>query len=340
LVIVRGCLQFDHHNPKHMSDTTTGAVPAHQDNAPTQTEKRLDMFMPIRDRFVRMMGEETFQREASFALQLMEENADLRSATRTSLLGAVMNVANIGLTLNPVLKQAYLITRKTKVRGSDGIERYEKRAALMPSYVGLMKLATDLGVVRKFEAQAVYEGDKINLDLGTKQVSHTPYWLNGNERGKLIGCYGIATLDDGSKIVEAIGADELKLIRSKSDSEKAKLKAIKQGEAVNATVWDEWEGEMVRKAVLKRLFKYVPKTERNLPLMNAIAIDNEDFDLETEVDENNPRALVRKVLETWKTYRGSDRDEIQDLCKSKLEAGEFTATFAENIIAHMTNPRV
>ena len=63
--------------------------------------------------------------------------------------------------------------------------------------------------------------------------------------------------------------DTLVKIRDKSDSWRA-YKANK----IKSCVWVEWHGEMSRKAVVKRLVKYLPKTNK---LRSAIESDNREY---------------------------------------------------------------
>ena len=75
---------------------------------------------------------EKFNKEAGFVCQIWNDpkNSYLRNSTKESLMSAVISIAQTGLTLNPIAKQAYLIPRSSK----DGIQ-----AHLEPSYIGLMK---------------------------------------------------------------------------------------------------------------------------------------------------------------------------------------------------------
>jgi len=98
-----------------------------------------DQFKLIEDRFVALTNADTFTKECSFALQHFGKNSYLNGSTTESKLQAVMNVAQVGLTLNPVLKLAYLVPRFSNGK----VECF-----LEPSYQGLVKLVTDTGSAR------------------------------------------------------------------------------------------------------------------------------------------------------------------------------------------------
>jgi recombination protein RecT len=82
----------------------------------------------------------TVMKEISFALQHISKNKSLEKCSPESKLKSVVNISQIGLTLNPVAKEAYLVPRWNSVSG--GME-----CCLEPSYVGLIKLLTDAGSV-------------------------------------------------------------------------------------------------------------------------------------------------------------------------------------------------
>ncbi|MCH7559411.1 MAG: recombinase RecT, partial [Planctomycetes bacterium] len=114
--------------------------------------------------------EAKFMSEVSFAVQLINSSKQLKKCTQESALKAVVNVAQSGLTLNPIMRLAYLVPRTVRVGAN-----YEVHACLDPSYQGLMKLVTDTGSVKSIMAQIVYEGDQIDIDYASDwKVRHKP----------------------------------------------------------------------------------------------------------------------------------------------------------------------
>ena len=166
-------------------------------------------YASIKENFVEMTNEKTFKREINFAIQLIKKNSALQACSVDSVLEAVLNISQTNLTLNPVLKYAYLIPRKGK-------------CILEPGYQGLIKLATDTDNIVSINVQLVYEGDDCEIDLATdkKILKHIPYLINGNERGKIIYGYSIAMLQDGSRHVELMSIKQILDIREYSESYK------------------------------------------------------------------------------------------------------------------------
>lgn len=280
------------------------------------------MFAQVKARCVQLMGsEDAFNREASFLLQAIDGSADLKACTPESKVQALVNVANIGLSLNPTLRFCYVIPKNVMSGVVDGRKKYEKRVTIEPSYMGLLKLATDSGMVRDVVARVVYEGDQFAIDVAKNDASHIPYWTRGMNRGRIVGAYSMATLTDGAKHIEVIGADELGLIRSKS---------LNAGSAI----YNDWEGEMARKAVIKRHVKYLPKSgAEGERLMHAIDLDNEGLDLMKPSEVTGADGWAVKVRKALEAYHGEDKESLREQCNEKMQAGEFDETFARNILA-------
>lgn len=228
-----------------------------------------ETFNSIQERFVNLIDEKTFAKEVSFAIQLATKNKQLQKCTKESVLQAVMNIAQVGLTLNPVSAEAYLIPRWA---GKDGDNQNIYHCVLEPSYQGLVKLVTDTGSVKYVSCYVVHDKDEFEVILGTSVgVTHKPKFLTKD----ITHVYAVAELPDGSKQVEVMTIADCHDIREKSESYKAYIK-----KKVSSCVWVEWEQEMCRKACIKRLVKYLPKTEQWEQLREAIAIDNEDYNLD------------------------------------------------------------
>lgn len=206
-------------------------------------------YQPIQTEWIERSGldKATFKKEASFAMQIMEKNDYLRTCNPNSILKAVLNVAQIGLTLNPVSKYAYLVPR-----GGECV--------LDPSYMGLVKLLTDSGSVKSIQCQLIYDGDEIEVDFASdrKITKHIPYVITGNEQGNIRAVYSVATLHDDSFHCELMSRRDVEEIREKSEAYKAYKNPQKPN--VKTCIWIDHEGEMFRKTCIKRHFKHLPKS--------------------------------------------------------------------------------
>lgn len=219
-------------------------------------------FNTIQVAFTDVADESTFKKEISFALQILEKNDYLQKCDRNSILSSVLNVAQIGLSLNPARKEAYLVPRYVNK---------SLQCCLDPSYIGLQKLLTDSGSVTSIECQIIYEGDDVEINMADsrKVTKHVPYILTGKPKGQIIGVYSIAKLHDGSFHIEIMSKADIDEIKERSEA----YKAYKAGKT-KTTIWITDEGEMSRKTVVKRHFKFLPKSDKTDKLSQAIDLDN------------------------------------------------------------------
>lgn len=182
-----------------------------------------------------------FEREAGFAIQAITATKyilDVAIANPQSVRDAVTNIASIGISLNPAKKQAYLVPRNGKI-------------CLDISYMGLIDLAIDTGSIKWAQANLVYSNDTFASNGLDKAPLHTfdPFSTN---RGSLIGVYVTVKTADGEYLTDTMTISEVYAIRDRSESWKAG----------KSTPWKTDEGEMIKKTVVKRAYKYWPKTDR------------------------------------------------------------------------------
>jgi recombination protein RecT len=183
----------------------------------------------------------SFEREAGFAIQQLARNdytMGVAMNNRQSVVDSVVNIAAIGISLNPAKKQAYLVPRDGKI-------------CLDISYMGLMDLAQATGSVKWAQAALVYEADTFSLTGLDKAPQHTfnPF---GKDRGPVVGVYvTIKTIHD-EYLTHTMTIEDAYAIRDRSQS----WVKTKKGP------WATDEGEMIKKTCVKQAYKYWPKTER------------------------------------------------------------------------------
>lgn len=250
---------------------------------------------------------ETVKREISFAVQAINKSKSLQGCSAESKMMAVLNISNIGLTLNPASKEAYLIPRYNSLTR-------QMEAILEPGYVGLVKLLTDAGSVKSMVCQLVYQGDKFEIDLANNlnPVRHQPN-LSRKERGEIIGAYALGTLFDNTRQVEYMSVEEINEIRERSET----FKAFNEGKIKSCT-WVSDYGEMARKTVIKRIYKYLPRTEKMLAVDKAVEMDNVDYTasdaqinyieslLQTSTLDERQRHAIEMELAVMNGKRASD----------------------------------
>lgn len=262
-----------------------------------------EFYEPIKMDWIAQSGlkESDFQKEVSFALQHIHKNPLLQRCDPKSFLKAVINLAQVGLTLNPISKYAYLIPRYNK-------DKKTFEAALEPDYRGLQKLLTDSGAVKNIACNVIYEGDEAVIDMSSekKVVEHVPHWMKGKEKGKIKGVYSLAKLADDSYHFEGMSYADICDIRGRSESYRAYL-----DKKIQSCIWVSDEPEMCRKTVIKRHYKYLPKSSKSERLEKAIQLDNEvngfdepvDFGLQTVIEQMIWNSSLDEKLKERMTQR-------------------------------------
>lgn len=191
-----------------------------------------------------------FHQELEFAMQLMNANKTLASTAvnnRQAMADAILNVASIGLSLNPAKKEAYLVPRKAANGGL--------AVCLDISYRGLTNLATTSGSILWAQAKLVHQNDKFVVrQFGESPIHEFDAFA---QRGDWVGVYCVAKTRDGSYLVDFMSREEVYAIRDRSDA----WKAYKAGKFAS-TPWATDEGEMAKKTIIKRASKTWPVTPR------------------------------------------------------------------------------
>ena len=217
-----------------------------------------------RQKFVSVVADKAieFDREAAFAVQILQGNEYLCSMAmnnQDSLRAAVVNVAAIGISLNPASKLAYLVPR-------------EKKVCLDISYMGLMHIAQQSGAIQWGQAVIVRANDTFELRGIDSQPQHTYNPFN-KDRGEIIGVYVVVKNDTGDYLTHAMPISEVHAIRNRSEMWKKN----------QSGPWKTDEGEMVKKTCVKQAAKYWPRRDR---LDSAVHHLNTDGGEGLAVDQN------------------------------------------------------
>lgn len=188
-----------------------------------------------------------WEKESQFAIQYFQKNdflAKTALSNPTSAQNAIINVAAIGISLNPASKLAYLVPR-------DGM------VCLDISYMGLLHIAMESGVISWGQAKLVHANDAYESNGLDKAPTHK-YNAFG-DRGEIVGVYCTVKTPAGDYLTEEMSLAEIKQVEATSKA--------KNGP------WKNFWSEMARKTVIKRANKYWPKAPR---LDRAIDVLNEE----------------------------------------------------------------
>ena len=212
-------------------------------------------------------------KEIDFAAQAMMANTYLITvATQNplSLVNAIKNIALAETTLNPVLKQAYLVPFTIKSKPT---------IILFPSYMGEISMMVNTGLMRKIEAHCVYKGDEFKISHGSKEeLTHTPDCWAERSENTLLGAYYFAILTDGTEMFDFMNKAEIDKIKERSPST-----GIGKDGKPKQSPWTSDYTEMARKTLVHRAFKAMPKdgiSENKLKVLEAV------FDYDEKVEQN------------------------------------------------------
>lgn len=196
-------------------------------------------------------------RMLKIALGAMRTTPKLMNCTVESLMGAVVQVSQLGLEPNTPLGHAYLIP-------FDNRQKQITEVQIVLGYKGLIDLARRSGQIVSIAAHEVCANDHFEYAYGLdERLEHRPAM---GERGEIIAFYAVAKLVGGGHAFEVMSNQQVLDIRDASQGWK---QAKRYGKTENSP-WGAHYAEMGRKTVLRRLFKYLPVS---IELANAAALD-------------------------------------------------------------------
>lgn len=242
-----------------------------------------------------------FEREAGFAIQVLTANdyiSKLAVNDRQSVVNAVTNIAAIGISLNPAKKQAYLVPRKGKI-------------CLDISYMGLIDLAVQTGSILWAQADLVYASDAFTLNGFDKPPTHS-YNPFSKERGEMVGAYVVVKTQSGDYLTDCMSREEIDAIKNRSES-------VKAGKS---SPWDTDYGEMAKKTVVKRAYKYWPKSDRLDQAIHHLNTDGGEglattaprpasIDPQPIIDGARSARTVAELNAYWAEHNGKLADDLQ-----------------------------
>ena len=257
-----------------------------------------------------------FAVEAEHAKHIMAAEPKLNKCTPESVQQALMSAAMIGLSLSPQLQHLYLIPRGNV-------------ATLLVSYKGMMEVVNRDGNVVSVKAKVVYANEPFEYTEGTTTEIRHKIIANASKRGGMIGAYCVAKLPDGEMLVDYMDSEQIGRAKAKSESKNSSY-----------SPWKNFEEEMWRKTVVRRAWKYWPKSsglDGMIEVMNkyesikfnetagredtgepVVMISKEQADtLYTTVSDSLPDADTAKWMSRLAKSMGEEK--IEDLPENRFE---------------------
>ena len=263
-----------------------------------------------------------YQSESQYAMQAIKNNGKLLQCAPDSFYDAIINVASVGLSLNPATKLAYLVPR-------DG------RVCLDISYRGLVNIATSGDSIKWAKAELVYENDRYE-DRGFNNLPVHECDPFSKNRGEIIGGYCAAQLSDGTYLVDRMSIAEINKVRACSKAQNGP--------------WKTWPEEMMKKTLIKRASKSWPLVMR-LAVANSILdqheglrdeyiegeYTNEEAEVETITEEQGDvlmKMIAASKIRPERVLNAFSIDNIYKLPLNRLE--ECRAKLSRAVDAHLS----
>lgn len=247
-------------------------------------------------------GSVSLNRICSGLLNEIRRNPALLQCTTISLVGFVLQAAQFGLEVGGILGQCYAVP-------------YGKEAQFQVGYRGYLTLASRCPQIRSLTAGDVYEGDTINIDLGTaKEVVHKP---NLKSRGEIMGVYAILEFAN-SRDIRWMTKEQLLAHRAKY---------VRAGHG--KTPWDDPLAfpEMGMKTVIRKAAKACPVSleltkAANLDILGEETNEPQNLSAEVQIDDADPEAVEdRKTTIAPPVQKKADKvnQQLFDNNKAKVD---------------------
>ena len=238
-----------------------------------------------------------YEAEKFHFMKLIQDKPELQACSKLSLYGCFLDMAVNGLSFDPSMKHAYVVSFNTNV-GTKNEPKWEKRATLMISGYGELQMRVRQGQIRYADNPIlVYEGD--HFEHGTKDgkvfLNHVASFPRKAD-AKIIACYIRLERNDGSVDYKVLGIDEVMKFRAFSKDQ-------------NSKAWTDGLPGMVQAKTMKHAFRSYPKIRMG------------DFSqLQSQVVETEP--VVEKIDYGLNGHTPTPASELS----------EATGTFAPSVV--------
>ena len=237
--------------------------------------------------------------ELGFAYQFISDSDLLQKCDPLSIINAVTNIARTSITLNPVMRLAYLVPRGGK-------------CVLDFSYMGMISLLKNNGNIKTINSYIVYEDEEFEHDIVNNVIRHTPkYMLTEQEHNNraVIGAYTVAKLPSNDVDYCFMPVWEIDKIKNTSKGVNSKF-----------SPWVTWKDEMIKKTVIKRHFKMLISLNNvhDSKLNALLEIENENNGM-NETFNQKKSGLGNAFVQEDENDKGKIDERIAMLIEEKTE---------------------
>jgi len=222
----------------------------------------------------------TADRLVGMFTMVINTNPELLQCSQASLIGAIVQTAQLGL-MPGNINQCYYVPFNNKKKDGSVV----KEVQFILSYRGMIELVNRSGKAAILAAECVHENDQWHYQQGLNpELDHIPAETN---RGRVIGAYCIAKDSViGEKLFVFLNREEIDKVRG----------ASRAGQS-DYSPWAKWYEEMAKKTAIKRICKLLPltvdiqkKISTDETIKTVVAEDMTEVKDETNWDEPTPIA--------------------------------------------------
>lgn len=245
----------------------------------------------------------------------------LAGCTEVSVVRAALRAASLGLSCDPVQKEAYLIPRNRKIKGKNGAkDQWVKEAQFEPHYLGLYKLAMRTGKYWVINVVPVMKGQEVVMgidglhfvvDENGMKADHFPVnRVTAKNIDGVIGWLGYFKTTKGFEKTSYMSVDEImEHAHTFSDAFK--------GDNSEYSLWAEKSkhlATMQMKTVLRDLLRWADTSgDSGEALRQALSGDVVDAEIEDEVDSEFPENLDEIEQETAEDAERTAQQSLEEL---------------------------
>lgn len=251
---------------------------------------------------IKLLGDDRAAEFATHVSIMAQKNPKIKECDPNSVVTSMMACVQLDLMPNTPEQYAHLIP-------------YGKELQFQIGYKGLVELAYRSGIVTKIDAELVFPEDTFDVSLGTERQLIHKLTLESLERDRtkvsdIVCAYATAILKSGEKAFYVLSTSEIKKIKEQS------VKAIKDG-----TPWKMWEEEQIKKTVVKKFTKLLPKSGEDNRLAAAVQMDSlaEAGKLKADADGN----IIEGEVVADKDQERRDRITAAERKHKELNGGNF-----------------
>jgi len=230
-----------------------------------------------------MVDPEQFVRACITTIRLSQ---GLQKCTPISIIGGLMQMAQLGLAADIPLGQAYLVPFYNSKTGCE-------EAQFIIGYRGYLELIRRTGQVASIMAREVYQGDYLELEYGLEEkLVHKPALDVDPDPKAITHVYAVAHMKGGGHAMFVMTRSQVEAIRKRS-------KAADKGP------WVTDYAAMARKTVIRQLAKYLPlsvEAQRDLARDETIRASIEDVSMPVAEDDEDTIDVTATEVETGEQH--------------------------------------